>query len=599
MSRPLSLVAGAALTAALLAVLAVPAFGHAILEETHPFDGEVVDASPGMVSLTFDEGIDTPSGGVRVFDSAGNRIDAGDAQVEVDSPQTLQVSIPDDLDDGTYIVTWRAVSADGHPIKGAYLFSIGNDAGVSDDLVANLFNSDDTVPAIAAAVTRAASYLGLFLAAGAALFLVVVIGRSGGDADRRTADRRVALTWLRRGAWLGLAATVLGVPLQAMLVTGLGPLRVFGPTALGDVLGSPFGLSTAVRLVGLAVVLLLVRGEVPPRRDPVLLGAGVVALLGFLLEGHTMTEAPGWLMWLADGVHIVSAAAWLAGLVLLTVLVRSRRRADDPVGAAGLVARFSGLATVTLVALTVAGVAMSWVTVRATRALFDTTYGWTLVVKVGLVALVALAGAYNKRRLVPAVTAAARPVPAGGSTDTAPGDAGGASAVSASAPAAAGSARSADVADGDAAWRTLGRVTRFEALGLVAVLLATGLLVNLQPAAEEAGVTGAYSTYVDLTEDLEVNVVVDPNRAGVNEIHLYVLDRTGRPAADVEDVRLQMTQTAQDIGPIEREPLVAGPGHWVHSGPELSIPGPWLLEVVVGLGRFDEATAEVPVTVNP
>ena len=128
----------------------------------------------------------------------------------------------------------------------------------------------------------------------------------------------------------------------------------------------------------------------------------------------------------------------------------------------------------------------------------------------------------------------------------------------------------------------------------------TAFLVNLRPAAEEAGITGAFDTLVAIPDtDMQLNLVVDPNRVGRNEIHLYVLDDTGRPVSDLDSVQLELTQPARDIGPIVREPYVAGPGHWQLDGRDLGVPGEWVITLVVGLDRFTEQRVEVPVVVNP
>lgn len=226
---------------------------------------------------------------------------------------------------------------------------------------------------------------------------------------------------------------------------------------------------------------------------------------------------------------------------------------------------------------------------RALRALVSTAFGWTLLTKVALAAAVIGIGAYNNRRLVPAIARAAgatsletRAVPAGRSSDRPP-----------TRPAA-----DADYGGPGKAWRTLGRTVRWEVGGLVAVLAVTSALVYLQPASEAAGITAAYSTYVDLGQGRQLNLVVDPNRAGFNEMHLYLLDPTGRPAP-AQSVTLEFLLPAKDIGPITRTPQVAGPGHWIYAGEDLSIPGAWEIGVVVGVSEFAQLRATVPVTLNP
>jgi copper transport protein len=149
----------------------------------------------------------------------------------------------------------------------------------------------------------------------------------------------------------------------------------------------------------------------------------------------------------------------------------------------------------------------------------------------------------------------------------------------------------------DGAWRTLRGTVRIEAVALVGVLLITGFLVSQQPAAEEAGLRGLYETTAPLGDELQVQVVVDPNQVGRNAIHLYVLDATGRPAADIDELRLELTYLDEGIGPIELEPLFAGPGHWVANTDELRFTGDWEIRVVAGIDRFTEQSTEVTVPV--
>jgi copper transport protein len=153
--------------------------------------------------------------------------------------------------------------------------------------------------------------------------------------------------------------------------------------------------------------------------------------------------------------------------------------------------------------------------------------------------------------------------------------------------------------DAASAVMRLRRSLRIEIAGVVAVLGATALLVGLQPAAEAAGISGAYSTYVPLGEEYEVNVTVDPNRVGRNEIHLYVLGADGRQVDLASDVVLGLSQPERDIGPLRRETTRLGPGHFFLSGPELSVPGRWEIEIEVPVSRFDVLSSTVPVTVNP
>lgn len=529
----------------LVGIAAGPAFGHAALRETTPFDGEVVENAPGEVSLVFNEPVSSPAGALRVFATDGTRADTGEQrQVGED---TVAIALRDDLPDGSYLTSYRVISADGHVIRGAFLFAVGTADAVDDDTLAALFAGGDGALPFLAGLLRAVTYAGVLVAAGAVLFR-----RRIAVAE---ADHERAHAWTRRGSVWALAATVLAVPVQAMWSSGLGVQALTG-APLGEALTSSVGLAAGVRVVGLMVLLVLAT-------SPGAAVSAVLALGSFLLDGHTRTVDPVWLVWVADAVHVAAAAAWVGGLVVLAGGLRDARRTDDPTGAARLVAGFSAVAMWSLLAVVVAGGALSWALVRQPRALTSTDYGWTLLVKVGLVAVLALVGAYNRRQLVPTIQ------------------------------------RVEDDAGADAAWRSMRGTVRFEVVLVLAVVAVTAFLVNLRPAAESAGITGAFDTIVTVDDDLSVNLVVDPNRVGHNQIHLYVFDATGRPTGDLMDVTLNLRHTERDIGPITRETFVAGPGHWQFNGRDLAVPGTWTIEVVIGVDRFTTATTEVEVVVNP
>ncbi|MFP5308937.1 MAG: copper resistance protein CopC [Actinomycetes bacterium] len=558
--------------AALLLGPATPASAHAAIVETTPADGAQVDAVD-EVRLRFNEAVTVPTGGIRVYDASGERVDDGTASLDGSDTVVAPLS---GLADGTFVATYRITSEDGHVVRGALVFTVGDaPGGIDEGLLASLVDAGDS-PVVAAlgVVVRAGTHLALLVLGGALLALVRVVSRDD--------DRSAARAWARRAAWATVGLSLLAVPVQSMAVTGLGPVAALAPAPLGETLAATVGQAAVLRLLAAGAVLLLLGRAA----DTVVLGAAGLALASLLLDGHTRTVEPAWLMWTADAVHVAAGAAWLGGLVVLAGALRRRRLADDPVGGAGLVARFSAVATVALVAVVVAGSAMSWATVQAPRALLSTSYGVTLLVKLAIAAAVIAAGAHNHRRLVPDVVAAVRPVPAGGSSDTVP-------------DAVAGTAPGASLDDGEAAWSRLRRTVRLEVLGLAVLLVVTGVLVQQRPAAEAAGITGLFEARQPLGDELALDVVVDPNRAGFNQIHLYVLDATGRPTDDIEGITVELTPPGEAGTPLVREPFVAGPGHWQVNGRELAFPGRWTIEVVVRVDTFTEARSSVDVVVNP
>ncbi len=556
----------AALAATWLAS-ALPAAAHAVLLEPRPADGTELEAPPEVVLLQFDEPVEVPPDGVRVYDQDADRVDDGGLR-EGDDRSQVELPLPPTMDDGGYVVTWRVTSADGHPVAGAFTFTVGEVDAVDEALVAELFGGgEDTLVAALGSLLRGVSYVGVLVAAGAAAFGVAV-ARSDGD---RLRARRTAVP----AALVAAGASVLSVPVQVMAVTGSGVTGALAPAGLSAVATGPFGQGALVRLVGaVALVVLWRRGA----GGGWLIGAGAVTVVSYLWDGHQRTAEPGWLLLSADAVHLAAGAVWLGGLVVLARTLRDRSLAGDPVGGARLVAGFSRLAAWSVLVVVVAGSAMAWALVRTPRGLTDTTYGQLLLAKLLLVGVVLVVAAYNRRRLVPAIAARL----AGGGS----------------------SAATTATADGlvrrsRAAWLQLRRTVTVEAAGVVAVLAITGFLVVQQPAADELGVTGAYESTVAFADELDLQLVVDPNRVGSNEVHLFAVDATGRVADDVDDLRIELTYLDEDIGPFTVEPFAAGPGHWIASVDELRFAGDWQVRVVAAVDRFDEASAEFTVPVGP
>ena len=566
MSRSRSLVAAGLAAFGMLLVTAFPAAGHAMLVASDPADRSSLDEPPPAVTLTFNEPVEVPSGGLRVFDGAAQRIDTG--PIDTGDQLTVAVGLPSDLGDGGYVVTYRVISEDSHPIAGVLEFTVGDAEVVDAAVVAELFGGADAgALRVLGSILRGLGYVATLLAVGALAFVVLVAR----EVDDRRAARRLGIG----AASVGLVVAVLAIPVQGAAVSGVGLLGALSPTVMGEVATSSFGISTFLRLVGLVGLVVSWRRVLPGVVPAAAAGA---AIASYLFDGHQQTVDPAVVLVGGDLLHLVAGAVWFGGVVVLADALRRRDLDDDPVAAARLVARFSSVALVAAAVVAVAGVAMAVPLVGSVGALTSTTYGLTLIAKVGGVVAVLTIAFYNRQRLVPAITQ--RLAPAGGSLDT------------------SATSEQRHVDRSEAAWRQLRSTVRIEAVVLVAVLLVTGFLVTQRPAAEAAGLTGLYDTSVVLTDDLELDLVVDPNRAGLNTLHLYVLE-DGRPSTRVDDLILELTFVPEGIGPIVIEPFFAGPGHFVATTDDLMFAGDWEVRVVAGLDRFTEVDATVIVPVAP
>jgi copper transport protein len=504
-------------------------------------------------------------------------------------------------------MNYRVISADGHPVAGGIVFAVGDqlDAGS----VANVQVKGNPVADAAGAVGRFLAYAGGLLAAGLAFFIWFV---HDGGPDGTSLERIV-----RRGAIVGGVGQLIVIGSQAVLASGLGLSSLFDASVLSKTLSGELGWSTLVLFAGLAGVV-IAGVQKSDLAGQCLAFYGFVAVsVSYALWGHDTESEPRWLTIGADVLHVATAALWFGGLVGLVIVLRHRsRRArqttpateparDDPtpvaasgsvalldrpepsaeseagattedelVDTVGVVIRFSTLATVSILLLGLAGLALAWIELGSIGALFSTAYGRTLVVKLVLVGAVAAAGAYNHFRLLPVVLGEDGAAP--GSTD-------------------ADASTGATTTEPDlttSAWRRLFTVVRLEAIGIIAVLAVTGVLVNLTPGATAtAGNFGPFNETLPVPDTTgKVNLEVSPAQAGSNVMHISFLSANEQPADLASQVTVQMTLPDKGVGPINREATKAGPGHWVIlTTPDLSIAGTWTVNLVARTSEFKES----------
>jgi copper transport protein len=583
---------GAALAAAacLILLTVAPAGAHAIVRSTEPRIDEVLPHPPTEVVMEFNEPVEISFGSIRVFGTDGERVDVGETEYVAGSPDAVRVQLEPDLPHGTYTVAWRIVSADGHPIGEAFVFHIGepgqNPRGLVDQVLGGEGRAGPMESGLAA-VGRWFLLASLLLLAGASLFLVLVWSRvlapdegvQRGFADRWR--RVVVVSW-----WVALVSTVALFVLQGALAGDLPLGEAISLDVLSEVAETRFGIVSLIRLgllLACAALWPAVRGSLVVRRSVGAAAAAVrpttsvVAVGGVLvvallatpgLSGHAGTTEPVGLNVAADLLHMVAAAMWMGGLLLLVggafpstreLAPEARARTLAPV-----VARFSDLAVIAVAALVGSGVLRAWTEVLAWRALVDSSYGVALLAKVAVFLPILALGFINNRWIKPRIV---RFVEQG-------------EPLGASAP-----------------LRALRRLVRIEiALGVV-VIAITALLVNLPPARVEAGVEGPFSTEAMLG-DGAIHVMVDPNRVGENRIHITP-EAMGEEPMHFEEIRVLFRMPDEGIGPIPAEAELSEHGEYVVTGHQLSVPGDWVLEIVARMDEFNEARTKVDITVNP
>ncbi|MFE6228256.1 copper resistance protein CopC [Streptomyces sp. NPDC057854] len=376
------------LAATLLGVLlagAAPASAHAALTGSDPKDGAVVATAPEQVGLTFSEQVAMSPDSIRVLDPSGRRADTGEI-IDLCSGAVVKygVALRAGLPDGTYTVAWQTVSADSHPIAGAFTFSIGAPSATSVALPAQAAGGG--IVGALYGIARYLSYAGFAVLVGGGAFVLLCWPRG---ASVRPVQQTVV-----RG-WLALTGATLVMLLLRGPYTGSGKLAdVFDLTGLQAVLQTKTGAALTSRLLLLGAAALFVavlfgayarRTDAKERKDLTFglgLGGTVVAagIAGtWALAEHASTGIQPGVAMPVDILHLLAVAAWLGGLTTLLVALY---RAPSVERAA--VERFSRVAFAAVAVLVATGLYQSWRQVGSWSALTGTRYGQLLLVKIGL-----------------------------------------------------------------------------------------------------------------------------------------------------------------------------------------------------------------------
>ncbi|GAA2504128.1 copper resistance CopC/CopD family protein [Streptomyces longisporus] len=386
-----------------------PASAHAALTGSDPAQGVVVDKAPSQVTLTFSEKVATSDDSLRVLDPKGKRVDTGKPSNV--SGTSYAVPLHSGLSDGTYTVSWQVVSADSHPVAGAFTFSIGAPSTTTVSV------TDRTVGGGAVGwlygFGRYVSYAGFIVLVGGAAFVLACWRRGSGVR---------ALQRLVVSGWLALTSATLLLLLLRGSYTSSGKVgAIFDLSLLGQVLQTKSGAALISRLLLLAAAALFIAvlfgayarpsptttpnddasRRLPDSRDAeekrdltfgLAIGGSVVAAglaASWAMAEHASTGLQPGVAMPVDVVHLLAVAAWLGGLCALLVALY---RSDTPIEAAA-VRRFSRVAFGSVLALVATGIYQSWRQLGSWSAFTDTAYGQLLLVKIGLVALlVGIAG---------------------------------------------------------------------------------------------------------------------------------------------------------------------------------------------------------------
>lgn len=627
-----------------LASPASPASAHAALLETEPQSGAVLAEAPKEAVLTFSEPVRIVPGKIHIIGPDGRPADGGKPTTE--GPR-LHIPMKSTTVHGSYLISYRVISADSHPISGGIPFSIGAPSANAPTETSGAARTDPTVTILLGAA-RYLGYAGLVLVVGPVMFLAMLWPRR--------LSKRGPLTAIRAGIGLLALSTLAEQYLQAPYHAGSG---LFGATAedLRQVFNSQFGAAHLVRIGVIAALTVLLplfvnrpsgaTGKVGWSDRALVAVLAVVGLGTWPISGHPSVTSVPVLTTLADMAHLGAMAVWVGGLVVLFGFLLRRADARE-LGA--ILPVWSRWAMTAVIVLVLAGATQALVSLGSISGLFDTTYGRLLLFKIGILILVLAVAWYSRRLTLGPLrggdTAAVEEV--GADPDEAEDEeeaevaeplrvvaavTGGSGGITGGVRGSAGDrGGDGDLDDDDLgdeddgedydeddfeendeedhgetpadrfepARRRLRRSVLLELIGTLVVLGLTATLVQTTPAraAQEEAAGRDNSQYnATLTTNLySLQVQLEPRTTGPNTIHLYAFAPNGG-TLEVKEWKATAALPAKGVEPVELPVLPVTSNHAVAQA-LLPTGGTWELRFTLRTTDIDAATAVAEVQIN-
>lgn len=545
-----------ATAAAVTAGLALPAVAgaHAYLVKTVPAASVVLNAPPPNVQLTYDEAVEPRFAIISVTDAQGHQDTTGPVHRSPADPDTLVVPLRPNLPEGWYLIYWRAISVDGHPVNGAFTYAVGPNPGPAPQFRVPSISATATTPGLL--ITRWAMFA--FVMGAIGLFVLrLLIARP----LVRTVDG-VTLKPLTIAFGIAAALGLIAIPVYLDVSTANDSLRsVFDLTALVPLYRvTAFGRAIVDLEVCFALFTLAASTALwldRPGRDRRSV-AELVASVGALLAaaavlivpgaaGHAAQTSPRGLTLLLDWLHLASGSVWLGGLVGLLVLWGTVSTSVRVPALSALVPRFSNVALGSVVVVGATGIGEAVVHMPAVNALWETGYGEAILVKAGLLGVAMLIASGNLLRSRPQLIAAQR------QPDLGP-------------PAA----------------RLLRRLVSGEVVVVIAIVFAAAVLSSLAPpppafALENSALakvgpgrvvqTISHAGYV-------LQVLVSPNKAAAPDSFALRITKGGQPVRGAS-VTLLFNHLEMQMPTQEYQLTETAPGVYSRAAPALVMVGRW------------------------
>jgi copper transport protein len=525
---------------------------HAELLSSDPQPGAVLDTAPTHVTLTFSEPVEISLGAIRLFDGSGSSIDVTPARHPDGRADAAELDLPK-LDNGSYVVDWRVVSSDSHPVHAAFTFQVGPDSNLAAGLLDQIISSSHTGKTASTGLSTSRSLVTASIAIVFGGLMVCGLGIV-------PFGRRQRMT-IGVAAGIGAIAGVLALPLEVGYTAGRSLGVITDGSAWRSVFDTTIGVAWVVRAIVLALAAAVLLATHRQSRaawwQPTLLVGLVAVGLASAYGGHGATGRWHYLGVFLTMLHVSSMAVWLGGLVMLLVSFAAVERNG--------VERFSSLAFLAVISVVVSGTIQGFRQVGSLDGLTGTSYGklliWKLIAVAAVLGIAAVARASTHGRLT------LNPAPA-------------------SAPVSVGAA-----AGGFDRPRLLRAITIEAALAAV-VVVVTSVLMASNPS--QASATAPFSSTLTSSGYL-ATITVSPGRVGANEMHIY-LSSPNSSLVQPDAVTVTIQDPSRDVDPIKIDVTKAGAGHVINNSASFPYAATWRLVVTARYG-FDEVKFSADVKV--
>ncbi|MFD0671558.1 copper resistance CopC/CopD family protein [Cohnella sp. GCM10027633] len=371
---------------ALMTGFAGRADAHAELLTASPAAGSRSEEGPSEARLVFNERLDEGGAKLLVLNEASRDVAEGKPEY-VEEGKGIRIALPK-LGEGHYTVSYSVISADGHPVSGAYVFTVGNPAPLTDASELDPHsqvghaghggaNEGLTTDSFLLYASRIMYYAGLLCTAGLALWS---LNRSASPLARQVREQATGLA-----GKFALIATLAYVFFSLKDLALDEPVSEWGRILTETTIGR---LYMAELLLALAAPLLT--SFAPPAR----LFWVAVALFVEAWSGHAVVYEPIAYSVGLDFAHLLAAALWSGGLALL-IAIWAKERPE----AGRFALLFSKWALLSFAALWVTGVLSTLHYLPSLTYLLYTDWGTWLLAKAGLSVLVAIAAFFIRLRL--------------------------------------------------------------------------------------------------------------------------------------------------------------------------------------------------------